>query len=381
VESKGQVDGISLEAQQTTLQAYVEQHVGVVVGVFQDVASGYGRKASNRKGLLDAISKCRAAGSELLVTKVDRFSRNVSILTDLDLSGLKIVSVAEGIVGKKRLRSLIWSAHGESVESSRRNREALAKRKAAGKPLGNPNIRRDAQRLGTDAVKQRKMAKVHDLSIFIEKRPDIIGLTWQGRVKLLNASGHHNTGNKLGLPSVYWVKGSLRKPFTEALELLEKKRAQTVPFPGGDIAARTQSAGATAGQATTTTSRSGTHTASPVGIESQGALKSPSAPSSTTSAPVTDIATFRPVTSQSPLTATRPNFERRPLTSDEKKWLLNIMHKREMSTKDVMDDLGLAPLNTSVWTSVHHGTRVSPDILERLNHWFAVNARHIKKVA
>ena len=72
--------------------------------------------------------------------------------------------------------------------------------------------------------------------------------------------------------------------------------------------------------------------------------------------------------SQAP-TAIWPSFERRPLTSYKKNWLHSIIHKRGLSTKDGLDELGLAPRNISVWTSVHQGTRISPDILERLNHW------------
>jgi len=266
VSTKTQTDGISLDAQQSTLQTHVEQLDGVVLGIFQDVASAYGENASHRKGLRDAISKCRATGSELLVTKVDRFSRNVSILTDLDLSGVKIVSIAEGIVGKKRLRSLIKSAQGESAAASLRNREAMAKRKAAGKSLGNPNIRRDAQWLGTAAIKLRKFVKVNELSVFIEKHPEILDMTWQERVDLLNRSGHLN----LGSASVPWVKSSLRKPFKEAFERLtfRQSTAPSISTSGG-LASLPQPAALTGGSAASTSSLKAS-TAQPPEAESHG---------------------------------------------------------------------------------------------------------------
>jgi hypothetical protein len=80
-------------------------------------------------------------------------------------------------------------------------------------------------------------------------------------------------------------------------------------------------------------------------------------------------------------TAIRPIFERRPLTSEEKNWLLSIMRKRALSKMDVMDELVLPRLNTSIWMSVHQGTTVSHDILERHSNWFAAIAGHIQKVA
>ncbi len=380
VSTKDQVKGISLDAQQHLLNNYVDQAGGVIFDAFQDVASAYGPKASKRLGLLASISKCRATGAGLLVSKVDRFSRNVSILEDLDLSGVRIVSVAEGIVGKKRLRFLIEAAQNESAEAARNTSEALAKRKAAGKRLGNTKNLSEAQRLGTEAVKQRKMVKVRDLSIFIESRPDIIDMTWQARVKLLNRSGHHNCGNKLGFSPVPWVGDALRKPFKEALELLEAKRAQTVSFLVGDIIDKAQSAVAAAGGATAPTASSCTVTAVPIKIESQGALQSLSAPVYTTSAPVIDIATFQPVSFPT-LTAIRPSFARRPLRSDEKIWLLSIMHNRGLSTKAVMDELSLPRRDCSLWMSVSQGTNISEDMLERLSGWFSANANHILEVA
>ena len=120
--------------------------------------------------------------------------------------------------------------------------------------------------------------------------------------------------------------------------------------------------------------------ASPVRVESQGTLQSLSAPASTTSAPVTDIATFRPAASQAP-TAIRPSFERRPLTSDEKNWLLSIMHKRGMSTTAVMDELGLPRRDYSLWMALRQGTKVSGEMLERLSKWLDANVALIPEVA
>ena len=380
VSTKDQVKGISLDAQQHTLNTYVGQKGGLILDVFQDVGSAYGPKASKRPGLLAAISKCRAAGAELLVSKVDRFSRNVSILEDLDLSGIRIVSVAEGIVGKERLRSLIQAAQNESSEASRNAKDALSKRKAAGKLLGNTKNLSVAQRLGTQAVKARKAKKINELSGFIDTHPEILAMTWRARADLLNTAGHANIGNTSSPLPVPWSRESLRKPFKEALNLLHAKRAPIIPFPvqcqpdltgcmtppAGTLGAPSKSVGVTmAGMGE---------------IESQGALQSLSGITSAASAPVIDIAAARPVTLVPPVTA-QPIFERRPLTSEEKNWLLGIMQKRALSRCDVMDELGLLRLNGSLWMAIRQGTTVSEDMLERLSNWFEANSEHIQKVA
>jgi DNA invertase Pin-like site-specific DNA recombinase len=360
ISTKGQTDGISLDAQQSTLQTHVEQLGGMVLDTFQDVASAYGPKASHRKGLLDAISKCRATGAELLVTKVDRFSRNVSILTDLDLSGLKITSVAEGRIGKQRLRSLITSAQRESAEASRRSKEVLAKKKTAGKPLGNPNIRRDAQRAGTDAVKQRRKAKILDLSVFIENHPEILAMTWQERGSLLNSFGHLNPGSV----SVPWTKSALRKPFKDAVELLALGRSPLVCGASSGGSKNVLRVAGPAGVATTPPSTLQPTTAEPFKAESQGASQGMPATSSTGLSSGSKIAIL------SPASAATPALSRRPLTEAEKALLLQIIAKRKVATKTVMDELGLPRLNGSLWMAVHQGTTVSEDMLERLVNWF-----------
>jgi len=98
------------------------------------------------------------------------------------------------------------------------------------------------------------------------------------------------------------------------------------------------------------------------------------------SAPVIEIAAARPVTLVPPVTI-QPIFERRPLTSQEKNWLLDIMQKRALSRCDVMDELELLRLNGSLWMAIRQGTTVSEDMLERLSDWFEANSAHIQRVA
>lgn len=363
ISTKSQTDGISIDAQQSTLQSHVEQLNGIVLGILQDVASAYGPKASHRKGLLEAISKCRAAGAELLVTKVDRFSRNVSILNDLDLSGVKIVSVAEGPVGKKRLKSLITSAQCESAEASLRNKEALARKKAAGKSLGNPNIRRDAQQAGTAAVKLRRIVKVNDLSVFIENHPEILEMTWQERVSLLNSFGHLNPGSV----SVPWTKPTLRKPFKEAVELLAMGRSPLVGSASASGSKSVAHVAAPAGGATTPPSTSQSTTAEPSKTESEDVSQGLPATSSPVLSSGSNIAVL------SSVSAVTHTFGRRPLTEAEKALLLRIIAKRKVATKTVMDELGLPRLDGSLWMAAHQGTTVSGDMLERLANWFDVH--------
>lgn len=196
----------------------------------------------------------------------------------------------------------------------------------------------------------------------------------------LNSSGHHNSGNKVGLDPIPWGRNLLSKPFKETIEILETKWAQTWSFPIGDLAAKAQSMEATARGVTMSTARAGVDAADQIVIESQSAPQSLPGLATAAPAPVIEIGATRPVILVPPVTV-QPIVERHPLTAEEKNWLLDIMQKRALSTKDVMDELGLPRLNTSIWMSVHQGVTVSTDVLKRLTHWFDANAVHIEEVA
>lgn len=386
-------NGISLAGQAETLRDYVTQHQGLLLTIHADSKSAYRSGASSRGDLMAAIRMCQATGARLLVTGIDRLSRSLSIMKDLDVPGLEIVSVLEGRMTKKRLKILIKAAQKQSDEASLRSKEAAARRKASGKPLGNTKNLAVAQRRGTLATIMRKDKKVNDLADFIDMHPQISAMTLAKRVDLLNTARHLNLLSEKNSTLVPWTRGSLRKPWKAALRCLEERRE----LDADDAWSKSSALGNTGPQVSVDV---GTHPAGGAVVAKEWPLGDLGAPTSR----MTHIASGEPskalpaVINASgvvqPLSLVGKRVEplsllermmkpsiSRPLTAGEIYDLNAIMAARGRSKCDVMDDLGFTRLDASLWKARSNGTKVCGEMIERLTKWIADNASFIPKVA
>src|SRR5271169_1762407 len=104
VSSKEQIEGTSLESQETACREYAEaKHINVL-RVF--VEQGESAKFADRTQLVELIDFCRlnkGSVQSLIVWKLDRFARNVGdhfhIKATLAKYGVAIISVTEPIDG------------------------------------------------------------------------------------------------------------------------------------------------------------------------------------------------------------------------------------------------------------------------------------------
>ena len=130
--------GLGLEAQRRDINLYLNSHDGEVVEEFVEVMSGC---RDDRPELQDAIALCKKDGCTLLVSKVDRLSRDVEfvarICKDKKLS-LKIAQIPNADNFQIHLFAALASQEREFI--SQRTKAALAAAKARGVVLGNPKI-------------------------------------------------------------------------------------------------------------------------------------------------------------------------------------------------------------------------------------------------
>ena len=88
VSTKKQGDtGLGLEAQKTALDNYVASNDVEVIGEFTEVGSG---RKKNRPVLDRAIALCKQEGATLVVAKLDRLGRRVSVISALLESNIEI---------------------------------------------------------------------------------------------------------------------------------------------------------------------------------------------------------------------------------------------------------------------------------------------------
>ena len=138
--------GLGLEAQTKAIGDFVSHRRATVIGTFREVESG---KNNERPELTRALHLCKVTGATLLISKLDRLSRNAAFLLTLRDSGVKFIAADMPDANDLTVGVMALVAQQEREAISKRTREALAAAKARGVKLGNPNGSRALRRART----------------------------------------------------------------------------------------------------------------------------------------------------------------------------------------------------------------------------------------
>ena len=130
--------GHGIEAQRRDINLYLNSHGGEVVEEFVEVMSG-GRE--DRPELQSAIDLCKKKSCTLLVSKLDRLSRDVEFVARLCKDKKLSIKIAQ-IPNADNFQIHLFAALAEQEREfiSQRTKAALAAAKARGVVLGNPKI-------------------------------------------------------------------------------------------------------------------------------------------------------------------------------------------------------------------------------------------------
>jgi DNA invertase Pin-like site-specific DNA recombinase len=140
--------GLGLEAQQVALARFAEAEGFSLIETFQEVETGKGSDALDRRPQLSAALKAaRKHKAPILVAKLDRLSRDVHFISGL-MSHKTPFIVAELGADADPFMLHIYAAHAEKERRaiSQRTRDALAAKKAQGVKLGGLNAKGIANR-------------------------------------------------------------------------------------------------------------------------------------------------------------------------------------------------------------------------------------------
>lgn len=145
--------GLGLEAQKAALARFAETEGYEIVAEFVEVETGKGSDALDRRPqLAAALTEARKRKCSVIVAKLDRLSRDVHFISGLMAQRVPFV-VAELGADADPFMLHLFAALAEKERSmiAARTREALARVKARGVALGNPNLA---------AVRDRAVASV-----------------------------------------------------------------------------------------------------------------------------------------------------------------------------------------------------------------------------
>ena len=129
---------LGLDAQRNSVHQFISNdEANILIGEYSEKESG---KHNQRKELNNAINHCISTNSTLIISKLDRLSRNVSFIFQLRDSGIKFIALDIPSFNTLSLGIYAAMAQAEREMCSKRTKEALAVKKLTMK-LGAPNAK------------------------------------------------------------------------------------------------------------------------------------------------------------------------------------------------------------------------------------------------
>jgi DNA invertase Pin-like site-specific DNA recombinase len=128
--------GLGLEAQRAAVENWLNGGHWKLVSEFVEIESGKSHR--NRPKLAQALEACRRYGAKLIISRLDRLSRDPVFLLSLRDAGLDFVAVDMPNANRMTVGVMALVAEQEREAISQRTKAALAAAKARGVKLGNP---------------------------------------------------------------------------------------------------------------------------------------------------------------------------------------------------------------------------------------------------
>jgi DNA invertase Pin-like site-specific DNA recombinase len=189
--------GLGLEAQQKAVRDFLDGGRWHIVGEYTEIESG--KSDANRPELAKAFAACRARRATLVISKLDRLSRDAHFLLGLQKAGVKFVAVDMPEANEMVVGIMAVIAEGERKMISARTKAALQAAKARGQRLGGfrgyvPT--REDGIAATAALKARAKAFAADLAPII------------GELRTLGITSHNGIARALTEQGIPTARGS-----------------------------------------------------------------------------------------------------------------------------------------------------------------------------
>ena len=133
---KQERSGLGLKAQRAAVEAWLNGGTWSIVEEIIETESGKAHK--NRPELQRALDACRRYGAKLIISRLDRLSRDPVFLLSLRDAGVDFVALDMPNANRLTVGIMALVAEQEREALSARTTAALAVKKAEGVKLGNP---------------------------------------------------------------------------------------------------------------------------------------------------------------------------------------------------------------------------------------------------
>jgi DNA invertase Pin-like site-specific DNA recombinase len=215
-----QRSGLGLLAQQDSVHRYVSSNPGRIIAELTEIESG---KSKDRPQLKEALRLCRVYGAKLIIARLDRLARSVSMIAALLESGVDFVAADMPLANRFTIHVLAAVAEYEARLISERTRAAFAAAKARGRKFGSPNP--ETHRFSYSARKARVRAERERSK---KRALDFLPLLCQLRDRGLTIQEIAQHLTNLGAPrprgGKAWGHSTVRRMFEHAGERKPKAR-------------------------------------------------------------------------------------------------------------------------------------------------------------
>lgn len=150
------LSGLSLAAQKTSVEKYVQSQDGIILEDFTEVETATNKR--ERVEIKKAIQMAKDKKAVLVIAKLDRLSRNVSFVSSLMDAGIEFLAVDMPFANNFTIHIFSALAEQEAQLISSRTKQSLAELKKKGIKLGNPNnLTNEARSKGLETIKRNAL--------------------------------------------------------------------------------------------------------------------------------------------------------------------------------------------------------------------------------
>jgi DNA invertase Pin-like site-specific DNA recombinase len=127
--------GLGLLAQQDSVRRYITANPGRILTELTEIESG---RSKDRPQLKEALRLCRVYNAKLIIARLDRLARSVSMIAGLLESEVDFIAADMPLANRFTIHILAAVAEYEARLISDRTKAAFAAAKARGRKFGNP---------------------------------------------------------------------------------------------------------------------------------------------------------------------------------------------------------------------------------------------------
>lgn len=169
--NKQGINGLGINGQKEMVHSFLNGGNWKLLDEFTEVESG---KKDDRPELLKAIKICQLKNAKLVVSKLDRLSRDLHFITSLQKSNIKFVVAENPDMNELTVHIFAAVAQHERKLISDRTKDALLQAKKRGVKLGNPSILSGKQIKGSGDTTVARAVKTDHANDYALKMKDVI---------------------------------------------------------------------------------------------------------------------------------------------------------------------------------------------------------------